>query len=285
MTRSRAFAVAGRLAAVLLFVCVAQAARGQDADAEGSKDHPLVPRMTGYIIWEYDQVEFDSVDLPVADDKTQQVEGKRWKIRYTRKDSAPRRSPVEISRNYRNAFTQKGGTVVRAGRDGAESVFSLKQGAGTLWCHVEVSNEGDVYDLTIVETAALNQQVELSATELARELKDKGSVAVRDILFDTGKATIKPESAKSLATIAQVLAADPALKIEIQGHTDNVGAKDANLRLSQARATAVQAYLVQTHAIAAARLTAVGLGDTQPVADNSTEPGRAQNRRVELVRK
>ena len=79
--------------------------------------------------------------------------------------------------------------------------------------------------------------------------------------------------------------ADAELKLEIQGHTDNVGAAAANLKLSQDRAAAVKAYLVQTFGVAADRLTTAGLGDTKPIADNATDAGRAQNRRVELVEK
>jgi len=81
-----------------------------------------------------------------------------------------------------------------------------------------------------------------------------------------------------------VLQADATLRLEIQGHTDNVGAPAANLKLSQDRAAAVKAYLVQG-GVAAARLTTSGLGDTKPVADNRTDAGRAENRRVELVKK
>lgn len=274
------------LALVLLFAGLVSAARAQQVDAEAGKDHPAIPRIPGYYIESYDQVEFDSVEFLIsADDKVQVVEGRRWKISYWLKDGATRRSPVEISRNYRNAFTQKGGTEVYAERDGIHSTFSRKEGGSTVWCAVEVSNGGEVYDLTIVEAAPLKQQVELTVSELAKALAEKGSVALHGILFDTGKATIRPESASDLATVAQVLAADPALRLEIQGHTDNVGARAANLRLSQDRAAAVQAYLVQTHGVATARLTSSGFGDTRPVADNETEQGRAQNRRVELVKK
>ena len=130
----------------------------------------------------------------------------------------------------------------------------------------------------------MEQKVEFTAMELAKALNDTGSVALHNILFDTGKATLKAESAAALAPVGELLKSDPALKVEIQGHTDNVGQAAANLRLSQDRATAVKAYLVQTFSIPAARLTTAGFGDTKPVAPN-TEAGRAQNRRVELVKK
>ncbi len=95
--------------------------------------------------------------------------------------------------------------------------------------------------------------------ELASALNATGSVALHNVLFDTGKATLKPESAAALAPVGELLKSDPALKLEIQGHTDNVGQPAANLKLSQDRAAAVKAYLVQTLAIPAARLTTAGL--------------------------
>lgn len=119
------------------------------------------------------------------------------------------------------------------------------------------------------------QQVELTADALAKALNDTGTIALHNILFDTGKATIKPESSKELQLVIDVLKADASLKIEIQGHTDNVGAKAANLTLSQQRADPVRDYLIKT----------AGLGDTKPVAPNTTDAGKAQNRRVELVKK
>ncbi len=115
-------------------------------------------------------------------------------------------------------------------------------------------------------------------------LPAKMSPAWHNILFDTGKATIKPESAAALAPIGELLKSDPALKLEIQGRTDTVGAAAANLKLSQDRAAAVKAYLVQTLGADASRLTTTGFGGTKPVAENTTDEGRSQNRRVELVK-
>ena len=110
-------------------------------------------------------------------------------------------------------------------------------------------------------------------------------MALHGILFDTGKATIKPESKAAVAPIGELLKNDAALKLEILGHTDNVGAAAANLKLSQDRAAAVKAYVVATFSVPQDRLTTAGFGDTKPVGDNKTEAGRAQNRRVELVKK
>ena len=126
--------------------------------------------------------------------------------------------------------------------------------------------------------------VELSVAGLAKALGDEGSAVIRGIRFDTGAATIRPESAAVLAIVGEVLKGDGALRLEIQGHTDNTGAKATNLRVSQARAEAVRDYLISTFGVAADRLAATGFGDARPVASNATEDGRAQNRRVELVK-
>jgi len=149
---------------------------------------------------------------------------------------------------------------------------------------VHVNNSGELYSLTIVEEQAMKQEVTFTADSLAAALTASGSVAIRDILFDTGKATIQPSSAPTLALIAEMLQANPETVLEIQGHTDNVGTPASNVALSRDRATAVKAALVKA-GIAGERLSTKGLGDTQPVADNSTEDGRARNRRVELVKK
>lgn len=99
--------------------------------------------------------------------------------------------------------------------------------------------------------------------------------------FDTGKATIKPESRECLEEVVKLLNANPTWRMQIEGHTDNVGATAANQTLSEQRASAVVAWLT-ANGIAKTRLTAKGFGDSQPVGDNTTEEGRAQDRRVAL---
>ena len=90
---------------------------------------------------------------------------------------------------------------------------------------------------------------------------------------------------RNLQAVADLLKQQPLLNLEIQGHTDNVGAPEANKKLSEARAAAVKTYLVSDLGVTPVRLTTAGFGDTRPVGDNKTEAGRAENRRVELVKK
>jgi len=101
------------------------------------------------------------------------------------------------------------------------------------------------------------------------------------LLFDTGKATLQPSSEEQLKNIAAILVAYPKVKVKIGGYTDNVGAKAANLKLSSERASNVMAELVKL-GVAANRMESEGYGDEHPVGDNSTEAGRAQNRRISL---
>lgn len=115
-------------------------------------------------------------------------------------------------------------------------------------------------------------------------LASTGRWATQGILFDTGKSEVKPESTPTLKQIAAAFKEHPELKAEIQGHTDNVGKADANLRLSQARAEAVKAVLTSEYGVNAEQLTAKGYGDTKPSGDNKTPEGRANNRRVELAK-
>ena len=115
-------------------------------------------------------------------------------------------------------------------------------------------------------------------------LLKKGRWATQGILFATGKAELQPESRPVLKEIASTLKKYGDLKILIEGHTDNVGAAASNLSLSDARAAAVKATLVSDFGVDAARITTKGFGDTKPSAPNTTAVGRAQNRRVEIVK-
>lgn len=115
-------------------------------------------------------------------------------------------------------------------------------------------------------------------------LASTGRWATQGILFETGKSAVRPESAPTLKEIANALQGHPDLRVQIGGHTDNVGQAAANLRLSQARAEAVKAALVSGYGIDAARMETRGFGDTKPVGDNKTPEGRSNNRRVEFVK-
>ena len=104
---------------------------------------------------------------------------------------------------------------------------------------------------------------------------------LKNVFFDTGKATLRKESYAALNELAEALKLKPTMVIEIAGHTDNVGTAEANQQLSEGRANAVREYLLR-NGIAPNRVIAKGYGESQPVADNSNEDGRQQNRRTEV---
>ena len=272
------------LMAVVACLCAAPAL-AQQQDADGSKDHPMFSRMPGYYIDEYDAQDFSSVELDT--EPPRKVEGRFWKITYQLKENARKVGPVQLARNYTDLMTKRGGKklIDTVDANGGSAIAQMPIEGKNIYLQIYVSNAGENYELTVVEEAGMEQKVEFTAMELAKALNDTGSVALHNILFDTGKATLKPESAAALAPVGELLKSDAGLKLEIQGHTDNVGQAAANLKLSQDRAAAVKTYLVQTFGIAAARLTTAGFGDAKPVASNTAEAGRAQNRRVELVKK
>jgi OmpA-OmpF porin, OOP family len=110
-----------------------------------------------------------------------------------------------------------------------------------------------------------------------------GRIATQGILFATASAQIRPESTPTLNDIAQMLERHGDLRIRIEGHTDSVGSAAANQRLSEQRAQAVVDHLVNRAGVAADRLEAAGMGETEPVDTNDTAEGRQNNRRVELV--
>ena len=123
-----------------------------------------------------------------------------------------------------------------------------------------------------------------SAPDFSQVIAASGRYVSHGLLFDTDSDRLKPESGSSLQAIARGLAANPDLKLLIEGHTDAVGDAAHNLDLSRRRAEAVRTVLATQFSVDTARLTTVGLGSTKPIDSNSTPQGRAQNRRVEFVR-
>lgn len=119
---------------------------------------------------------------------------------------------------------------------------------------------------------------------LREQLDESGRIVTHGILFDSGSDKIKGESYQTLKEIGQLLTDDPKLRISIEGHTDSDGTDDYNLTLSQKRAASVRDYLIANHKVASERLESKGWGESKPIDKNSTPEGKANNRRVELVK-
>lgn len=251
------------------------------ADAPNCQDHPLLNRLPDYWIESCVQKQFDAYKFMGERGKNTQVEGRFWNIRYQPPAGlAEKPSTLQVLRNVENAVKQVGGKLVA--KDSSKETLILTQDDKELWIEAWADYTGK-YILTIVQKDVMVQVLSANADAFASGLKTSGHIAVEGILFDTGKATLKPESKQAIGEVVKLLKADAGLKVFVVGHTDNAGAAVGNMQLSQDRAEAVVQELVKS-GIATSRLKPFGNGPYAPVASNDNESGRAKNRRVELVK-
>ena len=117
-----------------------------------------------------------------------------------------------------------------------------------------------------------------------KDLFVDGKYVTNSILFETNSNKIQPASLPSVGVVADYMKANPTVKLNVIGHTDNVGQDAANMDLSARRAKSVVKELVDFHKIDQSRLTSAGMGESKPIGDNNTLEGRAKNRRVEFVK-
>lgn len=187
-------------------------------------------------------------------------------------------SKLQFVGDYRNALTKAGWQISYPATD-----REAGEAAG-ITAHYGRDGRDIWVKLTYEYGANLSYSVvDLGAEDLAGRLDKDCHLPLYGVLFDFNKASLKPDSEALLTRVATLINSRPDLAAEIEGHTDNVGGDDANLKLSDARAASVKTWLTQ-HGIAAQRLSSHGYGKTRPVADNSTEQGRALNRRVEIAK-
>jgi OOP family OmpA-OmpF porin len=124
----------------------------------------------------------------------------------------------------------------------------------------------------------------VNAADMSKALGESGKVILYGVYFDNDKDTVGADSKPTLQEIAKLLTANPKLRIQVVGHTDNQGTPDHNLDLSRRRAASVVKALISSYGVADSRLSSFGCGPYSPAAANDTEEGRAKNRRVELVK-
>ncbi len=267
----------------LLILC----SKAFSQDIEGCKEHPMFPnRMSNYILSECTN-NFDAVDFNLAAGGSKMVtkEGTKTTLRYDFNTESGQQKPsvLQIFRNYENAAKKIGGSTVFLSVGEITAVFKImKKGKEAAWVKVETGgdNSNDFYILYIVELELMNQ--EITSTDMLTALNTDGRIALY-INFDTGKSDIKPESQKIIDQIAEMLTANLSLKISVEGHTDNVGTPSSNKILSENRAKAVMNACL-SKGIDKNRIAAIGWGQDKPIAENTTEEGKARNRRVEIVK-
>ncbi len=173
---------------------------------------------------------------------------------------------------YKPALVKAGWEILNESNGGDASLLAhFTKNGRNIWAALH--NDVNGYSIDVAD---------VGAADLASDLKKSCHVALYGVLFDFNKSTLQPASAPVLQKVADLMAKDATLKLEVQGHTDNVGGNAYNQTLSEARARAVVDWLTK-HGVAAGRLTAKGYGKTMPVADNNSDEGRAKNRRVEIA--
>jgi OOP family OmpA-OmpF porin len=273
------FQVIARGVSCICFVLLVSSVAKPQQDVRGSSDHPLFPnRMPGYSLSNYQRQEFSLYKFRTKPPQT--IEGKYTRIHYYLKDVTQHPGSLAIRRNYENAIKAVGGQVIHS--DDNVSVMKAIHNGVEVWAELQATTQiaGRYYFLHIVERKPMVQVI--TADAMAAALGKDGFIAL-DIHFATGKAEILPESRPLIDEIAALLKKQSALRVGIEGHTDNTGTPTANKLLSEARAKAVVSALVSS-GISPGRLAPAGFGQERPIADNRTEEGRAKNRRVEIVK-
>ncbi len=302
-------------------------------DIPGSKDPVGLKRYEGTRITFYEEQSFGSYTLPlgkmsksragVTFEKSQNLEGKVTRVTYVGND--PKRTALEVYRNYQTAIAEQGWSVLWEGSEEELSAakgqifaglwdkrpggtFSLshlggrylaaQKGGSHLALYVVNYKVGTVSPKTlqpekgvpvvaldVIESAAMDEKmVVVKAEEMASKLIDQGGVNLYGFYFDTASAALKGESGPTLDEVEKLLLADKSLRLLVVGHTDGVGGFEDNIDLSKRRAASVVTALSKRVPEAAARLTPCGVGFQCPIASNSSEEGRAKNRRVALVK-
>ena len=240
-------------------------------------------RMPGCGVYECSKKDFDSFDVVInkeGDKKT--LEGEVDSVTLV---CPANQSQLQLLRNAEAALRKSGYTIVFSGRHQSDDYPAVTAQKGSQWMQIQTQafNEFPTYEQTGVLVKAMAQEMSATAQAMSDAIEKSGKLDVYGITFATGQATITPASDQVLTDLLAVLTANADWKLRIEGHTDNVGDKAANLKLSNARAAAVAAWL-SGKGIDGGRLSVAGLGDTQPVGPNTTEEGRARNRRVVLIK-
>ncbi|MCL1037393.1 DUF4892 domain-containing protein [Shewanella submarina] len=281
-------------------------------DMDGSQDHPMIARLPGAYIRDYQQFDFGQTKVMsnYSDGKIQirNLEGRITDIGY----ELPRSySEYEVNANYQSAlkklgflplFECQGETgcgsdtdinyaikpIVTYGNDDnqfyglyklsrqEENVYAMTYilgFSGGLWANLRIIEESTLKDDRLV----------IDLEGLTDKMAQTGHVALDGLLFEFDKDVMLPEAAEVVSTVATYLKQHPKQKFYVVGHTDDQGKQVYNQQLSEKRAQAVITELTKNHGIPASQLTAAGVGEYSPVANNMTDEGKKQNRRVELV--
>ena len=251
-------------------------------DVPGCKDSPMFNRMPNMFITECSS-NFNEMEITMSAEKKETKEGTRTAIQYVYSlEEATAPSFFQIVKNFENAIIKTGGKRIYYGKEAGVATLFTQSAGKDVWVVLSDFSGARAgnFQLEILEVEGMKQDI--AAGAMLEALNTTGSIALY-INFETGKALIKPESENIIDQVAQLLKENAALKISVEGHTDNVGTAPANQTLSENRAKAVMNAII-AKGIDKARLSSKGWGQTKPIADNKTDDGKAKNRRVEIVK-
>jgi OOP family OmpA-OmpF porin len=266
------------LALTLLCICL-QGQTMLDPDAAGCKDSKTLPKLELCRIDNCDKKESDHREIPIREDERGEavvspVDGDSRSVMYECREGT---APADIVRQAATALRATGFEVPYQFADKEAGLTAHK---GDTWILVDAASRY----YTLVELKVVNElESATDAVAMAEAIDHYGHVPAYGISFLSGRADISPESVLALREIAAMLEEHADWRIRVTGHTDNIGTKEANNALSLRRAGAVVTWLVG-RGVKRTRLEPAGAGDSEPVASNDTEEGRAKNRRIELVK-
>lgn len=297
MVRSTLHAAACLLALASITLAAPEAFAQKSKDNANCQPNPVFEKFPGSFHSTCQRSRFSALELEVARDPAKpdsnfagvSKEGEYWYYfdEIDKDASGSHPTSLELQRNLLSALQKGGGTVLSTPSQGKSVHYRIEKGGSEYWgsvgCGRGDGNACSAIMHKIVRLKAMEQAIVLSADQIAKDIGAGGKVVFYGIHFDTDKATIRPESGPTLVEMAKWLKSNPARKVYIVGHTDMQGAHDHNMKLSHDRATSVVAALTERHGIAKDRLAPDGAGPLAPVASNADEPGRARNRRVEMV--
>jgi outer membrane protein OmpA-like peptidoglycan-associated protein len=272
-------------ATIAVMTLTANFSFAQTQDAENCKDHHLFNRLPKFYINSCKE-NYNEYEFIVGNEKTQTLEGTVTEIIYSYDGEYGPNLPskLQVVKNYENAIIKMGGTKIysRTTNDGnwTGATFYLQKDNNEYWLGIYnlINDPVDQYSFILLKKERMKQ--EITANEMFEKV-NSGNALVLYINFETGKSTIKSESQSIVEELYTMLKNNPALNIIIEGHTDNIGNSTSNKTLSEQRAASVKTALVNK-GISADRIKTVGYGQDKPIADNSTEDGKAKNRRVEI---
>lgn len=286
------------------------------SDEEKAKDHPMLTRYPGADLRYVRKTDTETVEIPFAKNATSQTPLKLTGDLYRHLYEIDNTSTLKVYENYKAALTKGGFSflsqceLTQCGDDkdtqklGAKisinnNVYNSYRNPYYLLAKKTVSDRNvyvalfiGAYDTEVaVQQVILEEKsvqtglISVNADELKQQIETDGKTLIYGIYFDTGKASIKPESKPTLDAIAELLKKNPSLLLYVVGHTDDTGSVAANLDLSRQRAKSVVDALTSGYQITANRLQAEGVGPYAPASNNTSDAGKQKNRRVELVKR